>query len=53
MAIEKKTLIGTLKTTKKANVATNKATNDGSSTRKARVGKRATLAKSSFLRDKM
>ena len=45
MAIEKKTLIGTLKTTKKANVATNKATNDGSSTRKARVGKLLNIGK--------
>jgi hypothetical protein len=35
MAIEKKSLINTLKTTKKANVASAPATNEGVSTRKA------------------
>ncbi len=54
MSIEKKSLISTLKTTKKANIASGKTTNDGSSTKKAALAtRRATLAKSSFLRDKM
>jgi hypothetical protein len=35
MSIEKKSLISTLKTTKKANVATGTATNDGVTSRKA------------------
>ncbi len=45
MSIQKKSLINTLKTTKKANVAAGKTTNDGSSTRKARVTKHAQMAK--------
>lgn len=52
-SIQKKSLISTLKTTKKANIATNKATNDGSSTRKAKVGKHPTILKGSFVRGKM
>ncbi|HXX15649.1 MAG TPA: hypothetical protein VEJ47_12155 [Candidatus Eremiobacteraceae bacterium] len=38
MSIEKKSLISTLKTTKKANVASSPvATNDGSASRKAKI----------------
>ena len=39
MAIQKKSLIKTLKTTKKANVANAPATNEGVATRKAFVAK--------------
>lgn len=41
--MEKKSLISTLKTTKKANVAASPATNEGSSTRKAKVAKKAAV----------
>ena len=46
MAIQKKSLISTLKTTKKANVAKEElapATNDGASTRKAKASFRNKL----------
>ncbi len=39
MSIEKKSLISTLKTTKKANVASAPATNDGSTSRKVALRK--------------
>lgn len=39
MSIEKKSLISTLKTTKKANVASAPATNDGSTSRKVKIAK--------------
>jgi hypothetical protein len=43
--MEKKSLISTLKTTKKANVAASPATNEGLSTRKAKVlAKKAGIA---------
>lgn len=44
MSIEKKSLISTLKTTKKANVASAPATNDGSTSRKVAL-KKATFKK--------
>ncbi len=53
MSIRKKSLISTLKTTKKANIAGNKATNDGSSTRKAITVKYAKAARHATLVDKM
>jgi hypothetical protein len=53
MAIEKKSLISTLKTTKKANIAGGKATNNGSSTRKAIATKHASIVKSGVVRGKM
>lgn len=44
--MEKKSLISTLKTTKKANVAASPATNEGSSTRKVKaVAKKAAMVK--------
>jgi hypothetical protein len=52
MAIEKKSLISTLKTTKKANLAATPATNDGSVTRKVAIRKvalkKATVRKAAF-----
>jgi hypothetical protein len=39
MSIEKKSLISTLKTTKKANVASAPATKDGSTSRKTKIAK--------------
>lgn len=45
MAIEKKSLINTLKTTKKANVASAPATNDGSTSRKMSIKKSAAIRK--------
>lgn len=44
MSIQKKSLISTLKTTKKANVVSQAATNDGSTTRKVAL-RRAALKK--------
>jgi hypothetical protein len=41
MSIEKKSLISTLKTTKKANLASAPASNDGSAARKSIVVKKA------------
>jgi len=48
MAIQKKSLISTLKTTKKANVAKEEfapATNEGASTRKVRIQKKVRMSK--------
>jgi hypothetical protein len=44
MSIEKKSLISTLKTTKKANVASAPATKDGSTSRKVKLVKSARRA---------
>lgn len=48
MSIEKKSLISTLKTTKKANVASAPATNDGTTSRKAVGMRKATLKKATI-----
>jgi hypothetical protein len=49
MTIEKKSLISTLKTTKKANVASASAaaTNDGSTSRKIKIAKTTGIRKAS------
>ena len=47
MSIEKKSLISTLKTTKKANVASAPATNDGTASRKTIGLRKATVRKAS------
>ena len=55
MSIEKKSLISTLKTTKKANVASAPATNEGVSTRKAvkRAAGRKSMIRAGVLGGKM
>ncbi|MGB2632721.1 MAG: hypothetical protein WAM58_02180 [Candidatus Acidiferrum sp.] len=50
MSIEKKSLISTLKTTKKANVASAPATNDGSTSRKAKIVKAGMVRKAGAVR---
>ena len=50
MSIEKKSLISTLKTTKKANVASAPATNDGSTSRKAKIAKSGSYAEAYAVR---
>jgi hypothetical protein len=53
MAIQKKSLISTLKTTKKANVAKEEfapATNEGAATRKVKVQKSLIIKKSAMKR---
>ena len=42
--MKKKSLVETLKATRKANVVTAPAKNEGSSTRKIRIGRKAMLA---------
>jgi hypothetical protein len=50
MSIEKKSLISTLKTTKKANLASAPATNDGATTRKGVYKKAGVNKKGSAVR---